>query len=1096
MNPRHNCLASAIFLAALIGPLTAPAAPKPREFYLPVTVRGSGTPVTAARVVDFAELLAAAGASQPADLSTLQVSQVSDSGAPARGVAWSYRPDQRQLLWSVDAMPKDATAEYRVSFKTGPQTAARAAPLGDPALASNLFTLGDFESPVVSWLKGDPAERDTTVSYHGRASLRMGGTPGRPFVALGRSPDVPILAEPGRAYRISMALKSGGRLLRTIAPHYLDAAGKSLGRDMVSNLLRSKRLGGHAELSGRSFDWTPLEFTVKTPPATARIYLSFVLLADDAGGTGFLWVDDLRVEPLDADELATIVDAASGERYSTAAAPIPGAKCFDFGTADSPVFEGFTPVTADTLYDPARGFGFQDASQKSRNCLYPEPLACDLVMCESGRTSTFRVDLPDGDYRAWVLSGINSGGDGSGGGYYELRRPYQIRVFGGDTLAVAPNAANYHKEFYFRAYHDFLAHDDGLPVDVYQRYFRPLFREKLLAAKVQDGRLTLEIVPGKGSGYAPAGFLNALVVYPAANEKEAAAFLDWVNRRRARQGQIREVLTPDPSPPPKPTAEEAERGYILFTRPWSEVFRPNTRPLEEQRLGELRVVAIAGQWEPVALCVAPLAELGNCRVSASDLTGPDAARIPASSVEISVARFFACRSQASRAYAIDGFRREADLVMPGDTASVHAGASREFLLSITAPAGLPRGIYRGRVQVAPEHGKPAAVDLAVLVVPLQLIPPDGWHTSFRYTYPISYDRYPFPEMIDAQRRMHLAELRHMRHFRNTSAMVNIHNWAWVGGAARNPANDVVSSRGFNPARMDTFLQWFRQEIVPLYQQAGMTEIPVWHPTIVPQHGEIDPTRCKSGQEFLAAMYAACKDLPLRLIYDFGGEWSNDGQRGGEKGRFVHSWAKQALPGIVTGSTLNGPYCLEVLGHVDVVGLRTYMFSDAQVREIHAKHGRPYIYGYPDRFSNGLYLWRVGARGNYLTEYYTRSAHGELFNDFDTPLPDLAWVHALPSPDGPVPRLLLYARAAGFLDALTLYTLETLTAKAEAGADAKAAQLAADARRFLDELRASIPDQYSKIEELGLKFTPAAMDKTRLSAALKAYDLQQALAEKP
>lgn len=112
------------------------------------------------------------------------------------------------------------------------------------------------------------------------------------------------------------------------------------------------------------------------------------------------------------------------------------------------------------------------------------------------------------------------------------------------------------------------------------------------------------------------------------------------------------------------------------------------------------------------------------------------------------------------------------------------------------------------------------------------------------------------------------------------------------------------------------------------------------------------------------------------------------------------------------------------------------------------------------------------------------------------LADLSWCHALPSPDGPVPRVLLYARAAGFLDALTLYTLEALIAKAESAANPQAVQLAAEAKRFVDELRASIPDQYAKIEELDAKPSPLDMDKTRLAAALKAYDLQQAMAPQP
>jgi len=1077
-----------LFLVALpaLGQEDKPA----RAFYLPLTVQGTGGPVVTARAVDFSELLAAAGESRAADPTSIRVWQVDRAGKLVKRARWNYRPDEGQLVWAVEAIPAKETAEYRVYFKTaggGPAVAPDASKA--PDLLPNLLPGGDFESPSPCWLASNPAERDTKVFHSGRASLRMGGGKGT-SVQLGRNKDSLLCIEPQRAYRASMVLKSSGRLLRTIAVHFFDQAGKEIRKDMVSGLLHAKRLGGHVDMDKKSYDWTPVAFAVKAPAGAVRMDLSFVLLADDAGGIGSLWVDEVRVEPLDLDELVRIVDLATGRSYSTAVAAVAGMKCFDFGPDGAPVFEGFTAVAGDTLYDKDRGFGFKDKSQKALNGTYPDPLSCDLVACDGTKKSTFLVDLRDGDYGVWVLSGINSSGT------YEIRCPYQIRVSGGDALAVEPTAANYHKEYLFRAYYDFLSHDDGLPVDVYERYFRPLFREKVLAAKVRGGQLAVEVVPGKSAAPAPAGFLNGLVIWPAAKAKEAKTYLEWLARKRARLGRIKEIVVPEPAPEPAPTPEEKDRGYIAFTRPWSAMFRPNTRPLEEQRLGQLRVVAIGGQWEPAALCLYPLQELGDCRIAVGDLAGPEGKVLPRSAVQVSVVRFFARRAQAgSKTYAIDGFRREGQLVMPGDTASVHAGTSRQFLLTITAAADLPKGVYKGQVRVTPEKGKPADVELAVLVIPLTIRPPEGWHTSFRYTFPGSYGQYPFPEMAPAAHKMHVAELRHMKHFRNTSAMVNIASWAWVDGAARRPVQDatkVGSGYGLNAAKMDAFLKWFKEDVVTAYREAGLTEAPIFYMGPVPQHGEVDPVRYKAGQEFLKAMFAGCKDLPLRLIYDLGGEWSNDGERGGRKAKLVYSWAKDAIPGIVTGSTLNGQYCLECIGYVDYVSLRTYLFSDALVRRIHETKGEAYVYGYPDRFSNGLYLWRMRGKGNYLTEYYTHMSHGELFNDFDTPFADLAWSHALPSPDGPVPQVLLYSRAAGFLDALTLYTLEALVAKAASGGSDQARQLAAEAKRFLDELRAGIPDEYKKIEELGLRPTPESMDKTRLAAALKAYDLQQAL----
>lgn len=106
------------------------------------------------------------------------------------------------------------------------------------------------------------------------------------------------------------------------------------------------------------------------------------------------------------------------------ASPALGDMRFDFGTDTSPVDQGHIRVTGDTAYSPEAEFGWETRGQRgfdttvppedttkygnpiSRPALYDHiatPLRRDGV--ESENDMTFRIDLPNGNYRVWVTMG-------------------------------------------------------------------------------------------------------------------------------------------------------------------------------------------------------------------------------------------------------------------------------------------------------------------------------------------------------------------------------------------------------------------------------------------------------------------------------------------------------------------------------------------------------------------------------------------------------------------------------------------------------------------------------------------------------------------
>ncbi len=74
---------------------------------------------------------------------------------------------------------------------------------------------------------------------------------------------------------------------------------------------------------------------------------------------------------------------------------------FDFGMGAAA--DEYTKVTADCKYDPARGYGFTDLSRvTSRDRKAPDALKRDLCIPVD---TTFRVDVPDGNYTVSILMG-------------------------------------------------------------------------------------------------------------------------------------------------------------------------------------------------------------------------------------------------------------------------------------------------------------------------------------------------------------------------------------------------------------------------------------------------------------------------------------------------------------------------------------------------------------------------------------------------------------------------------------------------------------------------------------------------------------------
>jgi hypothetical protein len=96
---------------------------------------------------------------------------------------------------------------------------------------------------------------------------------------------------------------------------------------------------------------------------------------------------------------------------------------FDMGHPDTPVFDGFLQITADSLYNQKTGYGWINRNRSNPNGKfanlthrlpetpnrkpYPDDLVGDYVFWGGGSYPLqFRVDVPDGKYHVWIYMGM------------------------------------------------------------------------------------------------------------------------------------------------------------------------------------------------------------------------------------------------------------------------------------------------------------------------------------------------------------------------------------------------------------------------------------------------------------------------------------------------------------------------------------------------------------------------------------------------------------------------------------------------------------------------------------------------------------------
>ncbi len=988
-----------------------------------------------------------------------------------------------RVLWQVPPAAKGQTRGQPQAF-----TLTLGADHPSPRLAAkeaNLLYNGDFEQTTANGLP--TAIGLSAASF--QKQFRLEQEAGNRFLSFntpeqGRHGPIyltpPVSVQPKRGYVCSFRYRITGAqaesdnfLTFTSVIQFKDAAGKAL---PFARALTTKDL--------KTDGWRNYELRVTAPAQAMTAQWS---LRNRSKVAYSIAVDDLRIAPLALAEVKN-VRTAQGKEISLAATS-PNIRRFDLGPKGSPLWAGFTALTPDDKYDAKKGYGFTRLTRpRALDTTRPEALGRDFI---SSLDARLRVDLPDGSYRLWLLTGDSLVSSTVARFYFAS----QVTLNGKEVFKTDQTPVAFFDKggAFWRFYNTFWT--PGM--DYYDAFVAPHFQTHAFQTDVTKGRLEINWrnLP-----------VNAILIAPADQtepmERELAALAD--QRRRATQ--ITE--TPDPTEAGvPPTAAEAHRGFVLFRRPANETIYPSSRPQAGEQIAELKTFAAPGQAQSVRFSLLPLKDLGAVSVRAGELKS-DSGTIPASAVEIRVERYtFLEAGRVKRALPPDYRYQIAPFALDHrDSVPGNQGVTWSWWATLRIPQGTPAGIYEGQLAIQSEHGEAFNLPLRLRVLPFELkplpiaqgyyyFPAEPWYSTFwggNVNGP-SYEHDPAVRKLIA--RNEERELAFMKDLGLNSVA--------FGDDLR---GDIEYADGALRLKKDNRLAFW----MDIYARAGMGPMPYYGFISWGSRTFLSRQFDALKETYGAAWKKAYRNFPNyvrqigrkqgwpQILWYLSDEASNDGEEGGKRALMLAE-TMEGQPDIRTIASLNGKWEHSMPAHLAIsMPNIAFPITEETIAMIHKGGSQLWIYNCgSDRLMLGLYPWRIDAKGRFQWTY--RSNVGNPWDDLDASYGESAYSISLPGPDGPVGTLRSEAVRDAITDHRYIVTLESAIAAAKGKADKQEAL--ARAQQFLQDLRRRVPvdartlvgykvDPRETGEAVGGEFKNTdALDRVRWAAAHFILELQ-------
>ncbi len=783
-----------------------------------------------------------------------------------------------------------------------------------------------------------------------------------------------------------------------------------------------------------------------------------------------------------ASALVLAVMAPVAVATTTACAQEANVWLFDMGSADSPLWPGFMRVTNETAYSPDQGYGWLTEADTMRACVATniDALALDDISAVGNRSIRFQVDVPDGDYTVWVLTGAM-------GNIWRLRymrQEHQLLLQGEIVETIAPAEG----KLFELANYEWSAGDD-----VWERFIASRFTWHRHEVAVDGG--TLEI----GFGTAAAFPVNAIIVAREdVAERVQANIQSLDERRREAFNGLWMETRPEAVPPLEATAAETRRGYVVAEMHCSDEANPWSRPAPDASRERIELFAAPGAQEQASFGVFGLRDLQDVTFGISDLTSDAGATLPGEALRLGLVQFAPWHAgrRDVPVYAIYEC-----LILPLRPTFVGEATCKRFWITLHTPEDAAPGTYNGTVDISARNAPPASLELRIRVLPLKLeTPPVERFMYFGTMY--SLGRAYLPVMDDERYWEAMrAEVRFMRDNQYCRAECIIpHGRSYLSM----DGETVVDVDMSDTQRLMEILReedaWPRDNT--MICRTGTLNLKFGGHFNRPDNPGVEFIPSQEGREKYSQAITIINERGRQngwpeIAFECLGEYSNYREQGKQFAIEVHTLLHEM--GVANSVRGNGPsdFAAIELGLVKYPQPNHAMMSEAQLEVMHRTGERLWAYNFSrSRFSLGWFCLKHNiTRASYESGVYANGQPGNVF-DIETMFP-----MGLPTSMTSIePTVWLKRLVQGAVDYEYLWNLDRRIGTAEASNNAGAKRIARAARQWLDAKLAELPNGVDYIAgdpkadmDVQGKFWPAHdLDKYRWQAAEFIMGIDQAL----
>ena len=443
-------------------------------------------------------------------------------------------------------------------------------------------------------------------------------------------------------------------------------------------------------------------------------------------------------------------------------------------------------------------------------------------------------------------------------------------------------------------------------------------------------------------------------------------------------------------------------------------------------------------FEPLTFSLYPVRDLGDVRVSVSDLDGPGGNKISSRHVQVHVVKTMKKRSGSSGEY-----RLVPRLLDRSNHANIPIDQTTRFWLTVHADSTVLPGSYSGSILIDADREDPSTIPVSIVVLPIKLEPVPG----IEYNMCMSYEFFELDSKdwtTQEKEKIYRDGVNIFRDYKNHGlsnvAVASPFYFQWNQDGTPKMEHFKAMIRGAKEVGFTDPIYWYFGHYVQTAKGQHPGNIRLYDPGVHLKRAKllvetanelnrqldgppvyfmpIDEPRIASRQKMALDLFKEIKKVP---------------------GTKVMSTTD------IGGKTLDIEYNSERLGKPLPPGVKNRKsdrkvceYNNTAIQSMNPAYSR-YIYGY--------YTWRQDLDG--MSSWgpgTTQNSRGDPFEDLDSPSSD--WFIFFPHPEGPLPTPNWEALREGIDDVRFIYQLEKLCSQKSAEHQEEVAK----AEQFLDDIR--------------------------------------------